>query len=65
MYPLLRRLSKEGYLTSYLKESSEGPPRKYYKLTDDGRSFLYELLEAWKQFSNGVNKIIKEGVASE
>lgn len=65
VYPLLRRLSKEGYLTSYLKESSEGPPRKYYKLTDDGRSFLYELLEDWKQFSNGVNKIIKEGVASE
>lgn len=65
VYPLLRRLSKEGYLTSYLKESSEGPPRKYYKLTDDGRSFLHELLEDWKQFSNGVNKIIKEGVASE
>lgn len=65
VYPLLRRLSKEGYLTSYLKESSEGPPRKYYKLTDDGRSFLHELLEDWKQFSNGVNKIIKEGVESE
>ncbi len=65
VYPLLRRLSKEGYFTTYLQESSEGPPRKYYKLTDTGRAFLHELLQEWKGFSNGVNKIIKEGVNHE
>lgn len=65
VYPLLRRLKKENYFTTYLKESSEGPPRKYYKLTDDGRLFLHELLQEWKEFSNGVNQIIKEGVDNE
>ena len=65
VYPLLRRLAKEGYFSTYLKESSEGPPRKYYKLTDEGRTFLHELLQEWKEFSNGVNQIIKEGVHSE
>ena len=65
VYHLLRRLSKEGYFTTYLQESSEGPPRKYYKLTDTGRAFLHELLQEWKEFSNGVNKIIKEGVNYE
>lgn len=49
----------------YLKESMEGPPRKYYKLTDNGRAFLHELLQEWSEFSNGVNQIIKEGVNFE
>ncbi|WP_249871493.1 PadR family transcriptional regulator [Oceanobacillus saliphilus] len=62
VYPLLRRLTKEGYFTTYLKESTEGPPRKYYKLTDVGRNYLQELLDEWNQFSNGVNQLIKEGV---
>lgn len=65
VYPLLRRLKKEGYFTTYLKESSEGPPRKYYKLTDTGRTFLYKSLQEWKEFSNGVNQIIKDGVNDE
>ncbi|WP_043932459.1 PadR family transcriptional regulator [Bacillus sp. EB01] len=61
-YPLLRRLTKEGYFTTYLKESTEGPPRKYYKLTDNGRTYLNDLLQEWKDFANGVNQLIKEGV---
>ncbi len=65
IYPLLRRLTKEGYSTTYLKESTEGPPRKYYKLTDSGRTFLHELLLEWKAFSDGVNQLIKEGVNHE
>ncbi|RLL43681.1 PadR family transcriptional regulator [Oceanobacillus piezotolerans] len=65
VYPLLRRLTKEGYFTTYLKESTEGPPRKYYALTADGRTYLYALLEEWKVFSNGVNQIIKEGVQND
>lgn len=65
VYPLLRRLTKEGYFTTYLKESTEGPPRKYYRLTDEGKTYLNELLEEWDAFTKGVNELIKEGVKSE
>lgn len=61
-YPLLRRLTKEGYFTTYLKESTEGPPRKYYKLTADGKKHLEKLLQEWNEFSRGVEQLIKEGV---
>lgn len=62
VYPLLRRLTKEGYFTTYLQESTEGPPRKYYKLTDAGRTYLHEQLDEWRSFTEGVNKLIEEGV---
>jgi PadR family transcriptional regulator, regulatory protein PadR len=65
VYPLLRRLTKEGYFTTYLKESSEGPSRKYYQLTPLGQEQLTNLLNEWKEFSKGVNEIIKEGVGNE
>lgn len=65
VYPLLRRLTKEGYFTTYLKESTEGPPRKYYKLTDNGRIYYQELLQEWREFTNGVNQLIKEGDLDE
>lgn len=62
VYPLLRRLTKEGYFTTYLKESTEGPSRKYYRLTANGREYLRKLLHEWEEFSEGVNQLIKEGV---
>ncbi|MFD0051004.1 PadR family transcriptional regulator [Actinomycetes bacterium NPDC127524] len=65
VYPLLRRLTKEEYFTTYLQESSEGPSRKYYKLTDKGRIYLKELIAEWNEFTNGVNTLIKEGVSHE
>ncbi|MGP7816690.1 PadR family transcriptional regulator [Niallia sp. 01092] len=65
VYPLLRRLTKEEYFTTYLQESTEGPSRKYYALTDKGRKYLHQLLEEWNQFSKGVNTLIKEGVNYE
>lgn len=65
VYPLLRRLTKEEYFTTYLQESSEGPSRKYYTLTDKGRIYLRELTQEWKEFSSGVNQLIKEGVSDE
>lgn len=65
VYPLLRRLMKEQYFTTYLQESTEGPSRKYYQLTNKGREHLHELMEEWKHFTNGVNEIIKEGVKHE
>lgn len=62
VYPLLRRLAKENYFTTYLQESTGGPPRKYYTLTDTGRAHLYNLISEWNDFSTGVNQLIKEGV---
>lgn len=65
VYPLLRRLAKEDYFTTYLQESTEGPSRKYYALTDKGRDYLYRLIKEWHAFSEGVNQLIKEGVDHE
>ncbi|MGE7883664.1 PadR family transcriptional regulator [Bacillus sp. NPDC094077] len=65
VYPLLRRLTKEEYFTTYLQESSEGPSRKYYKLTNKGRTYLRQLLDEWNEFSQGVNQLIKEGVRND
>ncbi|SET02912.1 transcriptional regulator, PadR family [Oceanobacillus limi] len=62
VYPLLRRLNKDGYFSTYLKESTEGPSRKYYKLTDEGRTYLNDLLQDWQAFTDGVNQLIEEGV---
>ena len=58
IYPLLRRLMNEGYFTTYLMESSEGPPRKYYRLTDRGAEFYEGLRSEWQEFSSGVERII-------
>jgi len=65
VYPLLRRLTKEEYFTTYLQESTEGPPRKYYSLTVKGKTYLNQLIEEWNEFSTGVNQIIKAGVNDE
>ena len=59
VYPLLRRLTNDGYFTTYLKESSEGPPRKYYQLTVAGKEELKNLREEWNHFILGVNTLIK------
>ena len=59
VYPLLRRLTNDGYFTTYLKESSEGPPRKYYQITVAGKDELQNLREEWNHFILGVNTLIK------
>ena len=61
IYPLLRRLTKEEYFTTYLVESNEGPSRKYYALTQKGKDYLAELLVEWNDFNDGVNQLIKGG----
>lgn len=60
IYPLLKRLTNEKYAETYLKESTEGPPRKYYKITDIGKEHMNELVDIWKTFSKSVDKFIKE-----
>ena len=60
LYPLLSRLKKSGLVDYYWQESNAGPPRKYYKITGDGESFLGDLTESWKQLSKAVNYSIKK-----
>ena len=61
VYPLLRRLTQEGYFETYLQESAEGPPRKYYRITQLGKRTLSELHHEWKVFADGVNALLNEG----
>ncbi len=60
LYPLLNRLSKNGYLNHVWEESSGGPPKKYYSISKDGKAHLKLLDAAWKNISTGINKIVKE-----
>ncbi len=60
IYPILKRLTNERYFETYLKESTEGPSRKYYHLTVLGERRLNEILSEWKKFESSVNKFIKE-----
>jgi PadR family transcriptional regulator, regulatory protein PadR len=58
LYPLLTRLKNAGHLTYRWEESTSGPPRKYYKLTPEGKQLLNDLEAAWEEMSNAVNKLI-------
>jgi PadR family transcriptional regulator PadR len=60
VYPILKRLTNERYFDTYLVESTEGPPRKYYKMTTLGLEQLEEQLKIWKEFSTSVCQFIKE-----
>ena len=57
LYPLLSRLKNVGCLTYQWQESLQGPPRKYYELTEEGHRFLAELEEAWSELQEAVNII--------
>lgn len=57
IYPLLIRLKKLGLLNYRWEESTQGPPRKYYMITDLGRSQLAGLDAAWDELSKGIESI--------
>lgn len=58
-YPLLIRLKKLGLLNYRWEESTQGPPRKYYMITDLGREQLAELNNAWDELAKGIDTIRK------
>lgn len=60
LYPLLTRLKNADILTYRWEESTSGPPRKYYELTEKGGGFLLELESTWNELSVAVNKISKK-----
>ena len=57
VYPLLTRLKNDGLLSYRWEESTSGPPRKYYGLTELGKTFLNELNGTWTELSDAVNII--------
>jgi PadR family transcriptional regulator, regulatory protein PadR len=59
LYPLLTRLKNLGLLQYTWQESTSGPPRKYFALTDEGKEFLSELKLSWNELITSVNQIIK------
>lgn len=62
LYPLLSRLRRQGWVESSWQESTSGPPRRYYQLTDDGRAALATFATAWGLFSQDVRDVLdKEG----
>jgi len=57
IYPLLTRLKNAGLLNYRWEESTSGPPRKYYALTETGQLFLKELNGTWEELRNAVNLV--------
>jgi PadR family transcriptional regulator PadR len=57
LYPLLTRQKNAGLLSYRWEESQQGPPRKYYELTDAGRTYLFDLDKSWKELVESVNLI--------
>ena len=60
LYPLLNRLQKVGLLAYTWKESPSGPPRKYYRLTDEGSAFLQSLHATWQELTGSINSILNK-----
>ena len=65
IYPLLKRLKDQGSINSYIVESQEGPPRKYYAITASGAVVKQEQERQWREFSQSINKILKDGDNNE
>jgi len=57
LYPLLTRQKNAGLLSYRWEESQQGPPRKYYELTDAGRTYLADLDLSWQELVDSVNLI--------
>ena len=60
IYPLLTRLKNSGLLSYRWEESSSGPPRKYYVLSESGQQFLKELDITWNTLMLSVNQITND-----
>ena len=59
VYPLLTRLKNAGLLSYRWEESTSGPPRKYYALTETGKLFLQELNVTWSTLLEAVTEVTK------
>src|ERR671919_3266468 len=62
VYGTLRRLYRAGALTSYVMPSDEGPHRRYYGITDRGRTQLEEARAVWSDFSRALSDLLQTDV---
>ncbi len=59
VYPLLSRLKSDGFFENYIRESAEGPARKYYRITEKGRNHVKTMIDDYLSFNEKVLQIIK------
>jgi PadR family transcriptional regulator PadR len=64
IYPLLARLRRNGLVETTWQESAEGPPRRYYRLTEVGERSLLTFTDHWKTFRDAVDHILNESDAA-
>ncbi len=60
VYPILTRLSKENLLSSYMAPSTDGPPRKYYKITETGLKEYRAKKAEWLNFQQVITTFISD-----
>lgn len=60
IYPLLARLRREGLVETVWRESPEGPPRRYYRLTPAGAASLRQFRQEWRRLTQSVDVLLKE-----
>ncbi|MCL2882740.1 MAG: PadR family transcriptional regulator [Coriobacteriia bacterium] len=60
LYPVLRRLKKEGFLVTY-DQAFNGRNRRYYQITESGRAHLLETISEWSQYKDAVDSIFEGG----
>lgn len=60
VYPLLKRLQRDHLMETYLKESTSGPSRKYYRLTEEGIQVFKEAKKEWIEFYTQVNAVLTD-----
>lgn len=58
IYPVILRLQKNKYVKGVLRESSIGPKRKYYSLTEEGKEYLREFRDNWGALSDAMEKLM-------
>lgn len=59
VYPLLGRLRQSGLVETTWRESTQGPPRRYYRLTEDGRAALQGFQDQWGRFRTAVDSVLE------
>jgi PadR family transcriptional regulator PadR len=62
VYPVLRALSAAGLLTSRIVPSYSGPARRYYRITEEGRTMLRQYRDVWRQTRDFVDRFIEAGI---
>jgi len=62
LYPLLSRVRRDGLVATTWRDSTAGPPRKYYALTERGRDALGAFAEEWERFRDSVDLVLKGGI---